>query len=382
MARRVLICVGEKSGDQHAANLVRELRAMDGDVIVDALGGPELRAAGAIIHHDAVKRAAVGLSAFWRLREVWGMEKWVRGYLETSRPDLVICVDSWAMNKRFARLGHERGVKVMYFISPQVWASREGRVKQMGRWVDRVACIHRFEEGYLTSRGVAATYVGHPLFDHVKAAPRRPASERYPNRPPVIGIVAGSRRRVAAVNFPRLLKVALGMKAQLGNMTFRIPTTAATDPVVRSVLASRGLGTSGDFAVELDGFDRVMPECDICLTVSGTATLHTAAFGVPMIAVYYVNPIEWHLVGRWIVKARTFVMVNILSGDKEKIVPEFIPWYGSVEPVTEAAMQLLNDPARQESISGRLAELVAAVGQGGASKRAADVAMELMGAAR
>jgi lipid-A-disaccharide synthase len=381
MARRVLFCVGEKSGDQHAANLVRELRGMDGEIIIDALGGAELRAAGAIIHHDSVSNAAVGIKALLRWREVLAMEKWMRGYLETSRPDLVICVDSWGMNKRFARLAHDRGVKVMYFISPQVWASREGRVKQMRRWVDRVACILPFEEEYLTSRGVAATYVGHPLFDHVKAAPRRAAAERYPNRPAVVAIVAGSRRGVASANFPRLLDVAVGMKSRVAGLTFRIPTTEATDPVVRSVLAKRRLGAGDGFVVDLDGFDRVMPEVDICLTVSGTATLHAAAFGVPMIAVYYVNPWEWHLIGRWIVKARTFVMVNILIGGKEKVVPEFIPWYGPVEPVTRAAMEMLKDVPRQEAISAKLAGLMARVGRGGASKRAAAVAMELMGVA-
>jgi len=112
--------------------------------------------------------------------------------------------------------------------------------------------------------------------------------------------------------------------------------------------------------------------------VSGTATLHAAAFGVPMIAVYYGNPVLWHVIGRWIVKTRRYVVVNILAGDGEMIVPEFIPWYGSVEPVAQAALDLLNDPVRREGMSRRLTNLVATIGQPGASKRAAGVAMELM----
>jgi lipid-A-disaccharide synthase len=378
MARRVLICVGEMSGDQHAANLVRELRALDGSMVVDALGGTALREAGAIIRHDTVSRAAMGLAALLRWREVLSLQKWARDYLETTRPDLVICVDSWTLNKRFARMAHDRGIKVMYFISPQVWASREGRVRQMKQWVDRVACIHYFEEGYLNSRGVKATYVGHPLFDHVRPTPRRPVSERFPHKPPVVALVAGSRRSVAKANFPRLLDVAMKMKSRFPGIAFCIPTTAATDEFVRTTLASAGLSDSQNFQIEVDGFDRMLPECDLCLTVSGTATLHAAAFGVPMIAVYYGNPILWHLIGRWVIKARRFVMVNILAGGDELIVPEFIPWFGSVDPVADAATDLLNDSARRDMISARLAELVARIGQSGASKRAAMVAMELM----
>ena len=378
MARRILICVGEMSGDQHAANLVRELRALDGEVIVDALGGPALRQAGAVIRHDTVSRAAMGLAALGRWREVLLLEKWVREYVAATRPDLVICVDSWEMNKRFARIAHAGGVKVMYYIAPQVWASREGRVGKMRQWVDRVACIHRFEEDYLTRRGIAATYVGHPLFDHVRPVPRRPAEQRYPNRPAIIALVAGSRQSVAGANFPRLLEVARRMKSQMNDLKFQIPTTAATDGVVREILASRAMADDSDFLVALDGFDGVLPECDLCLTVSGTATLHAAAFGVPMIAVYYGNPILWQLIGRWIVKTRRYVVVNILAGDGEMIVPEFIPWYGSVEPVAQAALDLLNDPVRREGMSRRLTNLVATIGQPGASKRAAGVAMELM----
>jgi lipid-A-disaccharide synthase len=382
MARRVLITVAELSGDHHAANLIRELRKLDPEIVVDALGGPNLRGAGATLRHETVQRAAMGLAALGRWAEVRRLLRWTREYYRQTPPDLQICVDSWTMNSQFARLAHDRGVPVLYYIAPQAWASRPGRAKKLRQWVNKLACIHLFEEEYFRRQGIDAKFVGHPLFDQIR--PRGDISPRPPleGRAPVVAIIPGSRRSIAAANFPPLMEVAGRILQVFPGTTFKIPTTAATEPVIRQALAEPAEGgaplPAGAFEVGLDAFDELIPQCDLCLTVSGTATLHAAAYGVPMIVVYRGNPILWHLIGKWIIRTRTYSLVNLLSDSHEHVVPEFIPWYGSSEPVARCAIEFLQDPRKLAEMSARLRQIVSTIDKPGASRQAAELAMELM----
>ncbi|MGH7213248.1 MAG: hypothetical protein ACREIT_00485, partial [Tepidisphaeraceae bacterium] len=227
---RVFITIAERSADQHAANLVRALRRLRPDVMIEGLGGPLLRDAGATIHFDTVTRAAMGLRALLRAREVSRLLRWTRRHFDThGPPDLQICCDSWAMNCHFGELAKSRGASVLYYIAPQAWASREGRAKRMQGFVDRLACILPFEEAFFRERGVNATFVGHPLFDELPSAEQRlvdrPArTKSYSQRPPIVGLLAGSRRSVAAANFPRQLEVADAIKVAFPGARFVCPT--------------------------------------------------------------------------------------------------------------------------------------------------------------
>src|SRR5205807_391018 len=128
-----------------------------------------MRAAGAIVHHETVSRATMFLRALVRTVEIWKLLRWTRGYYRQSPPDLHVCIDSSGMNLHFAKMARSCGVPVLYYIAPQLWASRKGRIKQVREYVNRVACILPFEENYYRQRGVAATFVGHPLFDEMPA---------------------------------------------------------------------------------------------------------------------------------------------------------------------------------------------------------------------
>ena len=376
--KRVFITVAEVSGDKHAAQLIRGLRALDPDIRIEALGGHEMAAAGATVHHETVGDAAMMHHAIGRVREVMRLLKWTRRHYEKSPPDLHVCVDSPAMNFHFAKLAHSFRVPVLYYIAPQTWAWREGRVNKLRRWVDRVACILPFEEQYFRQHGIDATFVGHPLFDEL---PRdRDAlrdGPRFPQRPPVIGLLAGSRRSEAAANFAHQLDVARRVLAEFPEATFELPTTPATDPVVRKHVA-RDAALGARCTVAVGGFDRMVPRCDLCLTVSGTATLHVAGWGVPMVVVYRGNPLLWHLLGRWLVKTRTYSLVNLLSDVRRHVVPEFIPWYGSNEPVARHVLGMLKDPAQLDAQRAALRQLVRALDCPGASMNAAKLAMELL----
>lgn len=372
---RVFITVAEASADLHAANLIRALREVRPDVVVEGLGGRRMREAGAVVHHETVDRAAMGWRAAFRAAEVWRLLRWTERHYERDRPDLAVCCDSWSMNWHFAKLAKSRGIPVFYYIAPQTWASRERRVERLRRYVDHLGCIWPFEEPYFRSHGVTATYVGHPLFDELPAD-RTPKPLLAAGDGPVIGILAGSRRSIAQHNFPHQVAVARRIAAAVPGSRFLVPTTPATHDVVTRL--ARG---TGNMAVGLNEFDAMVRRCDLCVAVSGTATLHAAAYGVPMVVVYRASRLAWHAVGRWLVRTRTFSMVNWLSGEPEHIVPEYIPWYGSEQEVAERAIDYLRDPVKRAVQREKILRVVRSLDRPGASRTAADLALGLVAGA-
>jgi lipid-A-disaccharide synthase len=392
MARTIFITAAEASGDQHAAELATALRQADPSLVIEGFGGPKMAAAGVTIRIETVGRAAMGWRGALRALEVSRWMKWIRRHYRAARPDLHICVDSSAMNLPFAKLAKRFDVPVMYYIAPQLWASREYRMKQLRRYVDRVACIFPFEEPYFRAHDVNATFVGHPLFDELPAerGRTRPPETRFPATPPVIGIVPGSRRSEVRANLPHLMDVMDTIRGQFSFARFLIPTTLAVDALVRQMLlhgSGRATvkgkleGDSGDcpsnVEVVLGGFDALIPRCDLCITKSGTSTLHVAAWNVPMIVVYRVNPLLWHAAARWLIRTRKIAMVNILAGQID-LVPEFIPWYGPSAAVAACAIDLLKHPQKLDMQRARLEDLVRPLARAGASANAAKLAIELM----
>ena len=382
MARRIFITVAEVSGDQHAAQLVRSLRALDPTLEIDALGGPRMREAGANILYETTRGAAMGVGGMGRVVELLRVFRWLKSAYFIRRPaDLQICVDSPAMNFHYARAAKERGIPVLYYIAPQLWAWREGRMKKLRNWVDEVACILPFEQEYFRQHGVNATFVGHPLFDELPKDRVVDPASKYPNRPPIVGLLPGSRAQEAKLNFPHLLDVARRLADAIPDISFRVPTLPATDSIVNQILSENPLlGAEGQplVKVALEQFDHVVPQCDLCLTVSGTATLHVAAFGVPMIVVYRGSRLVWNLVVRHLVKTRTFSLVNLLAPERQHIVPEFIPWFGSNNPVFQAALEMLRSPEKLADQRAQLQKLVRSLDQAGASNNTARMAIELM----
>jgi lipid-A-disaccharide synthase len=387
MAKRVFITAAEVSGDLHASHLIRSLRALDPRLVIEGHGGAAMRQAGATIHTETTANAAMGFSALARVREMFALLKWTRAYFKKSAPDLQICVDSPALNFHFAKAAHAVGTPVLYYVAPQLWAWREGRMKKVRRWVDKVACILPFEEAYYRTHGVDTTFVGHPLFDELAEPAGEARAVRAFGDAPVVGLLAGSRRSEAARNFPRMLEVAAAIRQRFANARFLLPTTAATDPIVRGHVAE--LGDASPFEIQQGAFDEFVPRCDLVITVSGTATLHVALHNTPMIVVYYGRPLTWNAVGRWLIKTRTYALVNLLAADGTlassgrvtpamHIVPEFIPWYGSTAPVAAHAVGLLADPAKLAAQRARLAALARKLERPGASMAVARIAMGML----
>ncbi len=371
-ARRIFITVAEHSGDLHAAQLIRSLKQLDPNVVIEGFGGPEMRAAGATVHCETVRSAAMGFAAVRRGPEVLKLIRFARRYFKTQPPDLQICCDSWGLNSHFAKLAHKRGIPVLYYIAPQAWASREGRVKKLRQWVDRLAVILPFEQDFFSQRGVKTTFVGHPLFDELPARDPRPPRNDFAQTPPTVGLLPGSRRGEAVYNFAKMLEVADQLRTAFPGTRFLVPTTAATDPVVRSQVNG-----STDIEVKQNAFDEMVSRCDLCLTVSGTATLHVAGHQVPMIVVYSASRFLWNLIGKRVVRTRTFALVNLLAGGKAHIVPEFVPWFGPPARVGDVAIDFLKHPEKLAAQVEDLATLILTLDKPGASMNVARIAIEM-----
>jgi lipid-A-disaccharide synthase len=373
--RRVFITAAEASGDQHAAELMRSLKRLDPTIEFVMLGGPRMEAVagdGSMLE-DTVSDAAMGWQGALRALEARRWFILLRNAYCGWRPDLHICVDSSAINLPFAKLAKSFGVPVLYYIAPQLWASREGRMKKLRAHVDRLACIFPFEEKYFQDHGVDATFVGHPLFDQLPPKRDRSNGPWFPDAPPVIGIVPGSRRGEVKANLPHLIDVMTRIKSQFPDVTYLIPTTSAVDALVREMLRPHALQQ----VIEKDGFNTMMPSCDLVITKSGTSTVHVAAWRVPMIVVYRVNPILWHGAARWLLRTKKIAMVNILAGQTD-LVPEFIPWYGSNAPVADCAIDMLRHPQKLIDQRNKLGELMKTLDRPGASLNVAQMALSLM----
>lgn len=400
LSKRVFITVAETSGDNNAASLVTALRSLDPTIQIEGLGGPKMAAAGVKIHFETTARAAMTLHAIGRAREVWRWLKWMKAEYARAKPDLHICVDSSGFNLHFAKVAKSFGVPVLYYVAPQLWASREGRIKKVRAYVDRLASIFPFEAKWYQDRGVNAQFVGHPLFDSLPANRLELSATppRFPDRPPVIGIVPGSRKSEVRANLDPLIHVAYAIAEQVPVAEFLIPTTVSahtevmlgtmmrtrTDVEVdeRSFLCESPQSTEHGkrivrFRGEVDAFEKFIPQCDLVITKSGTSTVHIAGYGVPMIVVYRINRFAWHLVGRWLVKTKKIAMVNILAGQTD-LVPEFIPWYGGVDTVADCAIELLRSPEKLADQRRKLIELIDPISKPGASMNVAKIAMEMM----
>lgn len=391
--KRIFITAAEASGDQHAAELVRSLQSLDPTMIIEGFGGPRMAAAGATLLEETVGRAAMGWRGALRAIEASRWMTLLSARYRQSPPDLHICVDSSAINLPFARRAKSLGVPVLYYIAPQLWASREGRMKQLRAFVDRLAVIFPFEEDYFRSHGVNATFVGHPLFDALPADRAEVRTPRLPDAPPVVGIIPGSRRSEVRANLPHLIEIAAAIKDEFEErgVTFLIPTTIAAHDLVVGMLEDAGFQERDPqdptvlcaahaacrFQVKRDAFDELVPLCDLALTKSGTSTVHVAAWRVPMIVVYRVNPLLWHGVARWLLRTKKIAMVNILAGQID-LVPEFIPWYGSNQPVIDCALDLLRHPEKLTEQREKLDALMKTIDQPGASMNVARIALELI----
>lgn len=383
---RLLIVAGEASGDLYGGLLLRALtRAPDEPLSVAGIGGPAMRAAGLAPLADA---GALGVTGFLevaaRFGVIWRAYRRAAAALEDPRlrPDLAVLIDYPDFNLRLAARARRAGVPVLYFVSPQVWAWRRGRLKRMASIIDRMLVILPFEEAFYRQAGVPVEFVGHPLLDLVATGrSRRQELSRLglaPDRP-TVAIVPGSRRNEIRAHLPPMLGAARRLSEEFRDLQFLIPL-APTVPAeeMRRLVASLPGPRPAPVLVAEDRYDAVAAAA-AAVVASGTASLETALLGVPMVIVYRMSAFTYAL-ARLATDLPHIGMPNLIAG--RRVAPELVQGACSAEGIARELRILLTDPAAAERMRSGLAEVRGRLGAPGAIDRVARVAWDMIRARR
>jgi lipid-A-disaccharide synthase len=369
---RLLVSCGEPSGDLYAADLVHHLRhRTETPLDVFGLGGERLEAEGARLLGHVRDLAVVGL---WEV--VSHLPRFARTFrrllaeVDERRPDLAVLVDYPDFNLRLARALHRRGIPVVYYVSPQVWAWRPGRIRAIREHVAHMIVIFPFEAKVYEDAGVPVTFVGHPLIDLVASAADRDgflAARGLDPARPVVAVLPGSRRKEVAHNLPAIAGAVRLMAQRRPDLQFLAAVGPSIDP--RALRA----GLPPNVTLVEGRTHEVLSAAAVAIVASGTATVEAALLGTPMVVVYRLSALTYGL-GRRFVKVPHVAMANLIAG--KRIVPELIQDDFSPERVADAAVCLLGPGG--DAMREALAEVRERLGAPGASRRAADVVIGLM----
>jgi lipid-A-disaccharide synthase len=367
---RVLLSCGEPSGDLYAGALTRELRALVPDIDVFGLGGPQFTAAGGRAIADFRGLAVTGLTEpIAKIPQLAAARRRLLASAHETRPDVFVPIDFWGFNYRLARDLARQRMPIVYYISPQLWATRPWRMKTMREVAKLVLVIFPFEEAIYREAGVPVEFVGHPLVDLAKPSQSRSdflTGRGLPASAPTVAILPGSRPSEVARILPDLVAAATRICAQVPGAQFLVARAANLNDILFDVLRDGQLPRT--VIVESDT-DTVLASCDVALTASGTATVQAALHDTPMVIVYRVSPWTYRL-GRHLLNVSMFGMVNLIAGTK--IVPELIQDAFTPEAVAVEAVSMLTDAARAAHIREGLRDVRERLGGGGASRRAAE----------
>ncbi|MFN8179440.1 MAG: lipid-A-disaccharide synthase [bacterium] len=367
--RTVLLLTGEPSGDAAGALLASALRAQEPTVRLVAVGGRRLEAAGCEILEDIAALSAMGFAEVLRLvPRLRRLEGRLRRLLAEDPPDVVVPIDYPGFNLRIARAARARGIPVVYYIGPQVWAWGAGRLPAIRRAVDRMLVVFPFEAEIYRRAGIAVEFVGHPLVDALADAPSREAARAalgVAEAGPVLGLVPGSRPQEVARIFPVMAEAAAAVRRGRRDLTV-IASRAGDVPAAEY---ERALARAGDsVTLSSSPVTTIAAASDVLLVTSGTATLESALAGTPLAVLYRTSAITW-FVSKRIVTIPRIALVNIVAG--EDLAPEFLQDAARPEAVAAWAEAVLADDAGRASLGARLAGLRAKLGEPGASARAA-----------
>jgi lipid-A-disaccharide synthase len=373
--RTILIVAGEASGDLHGANLARHLKELSPESKLIGAGGHRMRESGVEIISETTAHAAVGIvEAFHNLHHYTKLYRTLQSILKSRKPDVVVLIDFPDFNLRFAERVHDHGIPIAYYISPQVWAWRSGRIKDIQRLVSKMIVILDFEEKLYRDAGVDAVFVGHPLLDEFREPDRVAFRREFAGRP-LIGLLPGSRKKSFAALFPLLLKSAELIAAEFPKAEFVVGCARGIDPAWAEKKAA-----AAKVPVRLlwNRTPEVMAGVDLLLTASGTATLEAALYGTPMIVTYKLNPLTAATLGP-LIRVKSFALVNIVAG--RMIMPEYYQSKAKPQLIAREALSILRD-GRLEGMRLELLAVRRKLGAPGASRRAAAEVLKVTGRLR
>ncbi|MCL6565954.1 MAG: lipid-A-disaccharide synthase [Acidobacteriia bacterium] len=368
----ILLSAGDTSGEMYAAHLAAALQRRTGAVLF-GMGGAQMRQAGVELVADYHRLHVVGITeVLSRLPTVWHTWRTLTREARRRRPQLAVLVDSPGFHFGLARRLQKQGIRNVYFIGPQVWAWRPGRVKWIRERFERVICIFPFEEAFYRRHGVRADYVGHPLVDTVRASRSRAEflAAHGLTEDPLIALLPGSRSSEVRRHLPRMLAALQRIHERKRCQA----VLAAAPNLPKNLFAAVAMAGVPLRVVSGATYD-ALAAADLAIVSSGTATIEAALLGTPMIIVYRLSPLT-ALLARRLVRTPYFGMVNLIAG--RRLVPEFFQQEFTPEAIAREALRLLDMPAEREEIRRGLAEVREQLGPGGAIERAAEIIVRLL----
>ncbi|MFI3185738.1 MAG: lipid-A-disaccharide synthase [Methylococcaceae bacterium] len=373
---KILFSAGESSGDQHAANMFLELQKLQRGITGLGMGGAKMAQAGIDIRYDSTNIAVIGVvEVIKHYAEIRRALSQMRQLVATERPDLLVCVDYKEFNFKLAYYAKQLGIKVLFYVSPQVWAWRPGRVKAYGKVIDMMAVIFPFETAYYEAEKVPVRYVGHPSVDKVHAQYSKDEDLSLfglDKNKPIVGLLPGSRGNEIRRMLPVMLAAAEKLQISFPGCQFLLPQAdSISDTLLDEYISKTPVAIN---VIKNRPYD-VIQCCDVVMTTSGTATLEIALLTVPMVIAYKLSPLTY-ILGRWLVNTPFIGLPNIVVG--ESIIKELIQHDASAEKLCAEVLKILTDKAYAEQMRENLSLVKQQLGQGGGSKNMAQLALEML----
>lgn len=374
--KKILIIAGEASGDVHGSNLVKAMKEQDHSLVFYGVGSRNMRDAGVSLLADASEISVVGATeVLTHIGAIYRVYAKLKRFLREEQPDLLILIDFPDFNILTGKAAKKLGIPILYYISPQVWAWRKGRVKTLAKLVTAIMVVFPFEEALYRNAGVDVRFVGHPLADVVTSAYTREGARLHLNLARdsrTIALLPGSRTKEIMHLLPDMLKAATILRGRFPDAQFILPVA----PTLAHELVERYVAESGVPVRIIDGqvYD-VLRASDAAIVTSGTATLETGLMAIPMVIVYRISRLSY-LIGRMFIRVKQIGLVNIVAG--RTVVPELIQDDVTPENIAGAIEMLLADQRTHDQVENDLRQVRVQLGEGGASSRAASVARELL----
>jgi len=376
-SKRIFIIAGENSGDLHGSNLVKAIRKMDSSIEFKGLGGPQLASAGVTLMMNIVEDFAI--IGFWEilknLSKFKKLFKSVVDELKNGNYSGIILIDYPEFNLKVAREANKLGIPIIYYVSPQIWAWRRGRRKEIAKIVSKMLVVLPFEVKHYEGTGLDIEYVGHPLLDVIKLTMTKDVVCKkfdLDSNKLIIGLLPGSRKGEVERILPIMIATAELIKQKIPDVQFVLPRAST---ISQDLIQLHLQNTSLNIKVVNEFRYNVRSILDFALVASGTATLESAFLKTPMIVIYKVSLLTW-LIAKNLVTLPYIGLVNILAGDL--IVPEFIQNDAKPTAIAKRVLKILNDPEELENIKFELAKVREKIGEPGASMNAARAVLEVI----
>jgi lipid-A-disaccharide synthase len=380
-ARTIMIVAGESSGDLYGAKVVEAIASVAPQIEFYGIGGKEMESRGVQLLASSADLAVVGATeVLGKAGKIWKAWREIKRFIRDRKPHLAVLIDYPGFNLRLAKLFNDHAVPVLYYVSPQVWAWRPGRITKIAKRVTKMAVILPFEASLYKKKGVDVEFVGHPLLDILEGGLTRAEARKrlgVSRDTLLIGLLPGSREQEVKGLLPPLIGAAEILASDFPASRFIIPLASTIQKEeVQGLIARAAQGALPVEIVEGRTF-AVMKAADLLLIVSGTATLEGAIAGVPMVIIYRLNPLSY-CIGRMLVKVRCIGLANIVVG--KKVVPELIQGDVTPQRIAHEAREILRNAAQRKAIQGEFKHITDMLGGKGASQRVARIALQMMGA--